>query len=137
MLFMNRVSLLPVPVQEAWRDELRALTDAALGGAGDPSGQQQFLQPHVPPSRGNTGRSIHTARSQTKPRTAGYSAASGRMNEHPTRALSRDQRCGTRAGSRGHMMSRGGSAGHPISFENISEEPDVESHVRSITSVFK
>ena len=126
---MRSYNFFLVPVQEAWRDELRALTDAALGGAGDSSGQQQMLQPTQPPvSRGQTGR-LSTGRPQTKPRTAGYSAASGRMNENPSRALSKAQRHGTRAGgSRGQLVSRSVPTGIP-GFENISEDPDVESLV--------
>ena len=113
-------------VQEGWRDELRALAGEALGGVRDSSGDQQLLQPLQPPSRGHTSR-LNTAQ---KPRTAGYSAASGRMNENPSRALSKTQRCGTRGGSRGSPpVSRSAPAGILNSFDNISEDPDLESVV--------
>ncbi|XP_045214235.2 protein TBATA-like isoform X2 [Mercenaria mercenaria] len=92
-----------VPVTEAWRDELKALTDAL-----------QEAQPEQPKE----------PKLLERPKTQ-YSETTGRLIPPPSRAMSRgSSRHGSRQGSRAgqrDMFQR--------NFQHITEDPDMESHV--------
>ena len=79
--YVINTPLFSVPVTEAWRDELRALSEAAgLRG----------LHQHQP------------RRESDRPRTTQYSAETGRLIPPPSRAMSRQ---GSRAGRRDQFMN--------------------------------
>ena len=98
-----------VPVTDAWRDELRRLTEA-LGLLPKEQEQQQQLQMQQQQQQQETER----------PRTRTmYSPQTGRLIPPPSRAMSRAQ---TRSGSRQSQR------GYPP-FQHIAQEPDNENMV--------
>ena len=103
--------LLTVPVTEAWRDELKALTDALK--------EYQPQQPAAPKSE------------PERPKTQ-YSETTGRLIPPPSRAMSRGaSRQASRQGSR--QGQRPGPLGV---LQHIAENPDIENMVRNISLKF-
>jgi len=93
-----------VPVTEAWRDELKALTDAIK----ESKMEQAQQEPKLP----------------ERPKTQ-YSETTGRLIPPPSRAMSRGpSRQGSRMGSR-----QGGRDMYQRNFQHIAEDPDMETHV--------
>ena len=91
-----------VPVTEAWRDELKALTDAI-----------KDYQPEKPAPKAEPER----------PKTQ-YSETTGRLIPPPSRAMSRGaSRQASRQGSRGGQRTALGALQH------IMENPDIETVV--------
>lgn len=93
-----------VPVTEAWRDELRFLTDAL-----------QEVQAEKPPKENKLPE---------RPKTQ-YSETTGRLIPPPSRAMSRGpSRQGSRLGSRSGQRDL-----YQRNFQHIAEDPDMESQV--------
>lgn len=92
-----------VPVTEAWRDELKALTDAIKEVEAE-----KPKEPKLP----------------ERPKTQ-YSETTGRLIPPPSRAMSRgSSRQGSRQGSRAGQRDL-----FQRNFQHIAEDPDMESHV--------
>lgn len=92
-----------MPVTEAWRDELKALTDAL-----------KEVEPEQPKEQ----------KLPERPKTQ-YSETTGRLIPPPSRAMSRaSSRQGSRQGSRAGQRDL-----YQRNFQHIMEDPDMESHV--------
>lgn len=106
----NRVSVSSVPVTEAWRDELKALTEALKDYKPEPPAPKPEVE---------------------RPKTQ-YSETTGRLIPPPSRAMSRgSSRQGSRHGSR--QGQRPGPHGY---LQHIVENPDLENVVGKIPFTF-